>query len=79
MYQPQFAAIGQRMAAFKIHMHATKMMVNEIAGEFVVVARDKYHFATLAGFTQKFLHHIVMRLRPIPFFAQLPAVNNVAD
>jgi hypothetical protein len=35
--------------------------------------------AALAHSAQDFLHHVVVRLRPIPFAAQLPTINDVAN
>jgi len=43
-----------------------------------VIARHEHHARTLARLAQQFLHHIVVRLRPIPTLAQLPAVDDVA-
>ena len=33
----------------------------------------------LAGQAQDLLHHVVVRLRPVPAALQLPAVDDVAD
>ena len=78
MNQPQTAAIGHGVRGFFHHLHATEMMVCEVAGELIMVAWDVHHMAAFANALQDFLHHIVVGLRPIPFAAQLPTIDDVA-
>jgi hypothetical protein len=49
-----------------------------MTAKFIVVTRDKNYSATLPGFSQQFLNHIVVTLRPVPFAFELPSVNNVS-
>ena len=66
------------MAGFFRHFDATEMVTHKAACEFIVVAGDVDHMAAFAGTAQQLLHHVVVGLRPIPFAAQLPAVDDVA-
>ena len=45
----------------------------------VVIARDVNDMRSLARLAQDLLHDVVVRLRPVPLTAQLPAVDDVAD
>ena len=49
------------------------------ARELVVVARHEDHARALARLAQQLLDDVVVRLRPVPVAAQLPAVDDVAD
>src|SRR5262249_19155253 len=49
-----------------------------ISQELVVVAGQIDDAGALAPLAQQLLHHIVVRLRPVPARAQLPAVDDVA-
>ncbi len=53
--------------------------VREMAAELVVIAGDVDDARALARLAQDFLHDVVVRLRPIPSAADLPAVDDVAD
>jgi len=55
-----------------------EVMLGELPREFVVIARHIHNAATLASGAKNLLHHVVVRLRPIPALAQLPAVDDVA-
>ena len=61
------------------HLDAAEMGAVIAAQEFVVIARDVDDARTFTSLAQQFLHHVVVRLRPIPRRAQCPAVDNVAD
>ena len=54
-------------------------MADEIAREFVVIARNIDHFDAFAHAAQQLLHDVIMRLRPVPAALQSPAVDDVAD
>ena len=73
------AAVGALVDGVLHHLDAAEMGAVIAAQEFVVVARDVDDARTLAALAQQFLHHVVMRLRPIPRRAQRPAVDDVAD
>ena len=51
----------------------------KMTAEFVVVARDEDDARAFARFAQYLLHDVVVRLRPIPAPAELPAVDDVTD
>jgi hypothetical protein len=53
-------------------------MTHKSPRELIVVARDVDHVAAFASAAQQLLNHIVVSLGPIPFAAQLPAVDDVA-
>jgi len=61
------------------HLDAAEMGAVIVAQELVVIARNVDDARALARLAQEFLHHIVVRLRPEPAGAQLPAVDDVAD
>ncbi len=61
------------------HIDAAEMGPVIAAQELVVVARNIDDAASLARLAQELLHHVVMRLRPVPVRLQRPAVDNVAD
>ena len=44
-----------------------------------MIARQINEAGALARLAQQLLHHVVVRLRPIPARAQLPAIDDVAD
>ena len=44
-----------------------------------MIARHIDDARALARLAQELLHHVVVRLRPVPARAQLPAVDDVAD
>ncbi|MPM70348.1 hypothetical protein SDC9_117303 [bioreactor metagenome] len=60
------------------HVHAAKIKLQIAPRKLVVVARNEDHARALARLAQQLLHHIVVRLRPVPLAAQLPAVDDVA-
>ena len=74
---PQALAVGGGVHGLVHHIHPAKPVAHKMPGELVMVAGHKHHLATFAGAAQDFLHHIVVALRPEPFSAQLPAVNDV--
>ena len=44
-----------------------------------MVARDVDDARALARLAQQLLHHVVVRLRPIPARLELPAIDDIAD
>jgi len=75
---PQLAAVGRLVDVLLHHINAAEVVVEVLAREFVVVARHKDHAGALARLAQQLLHDVVVRLRPVPTAAQLPAVDDVA-
>ncbi len=59
--------------------HAAHLRLDVIAQPFVVVARHVDDLGALARLAQQLLHHVVVLLRPVPRFAQPPAIDHVAD
>ena len=51
----------------------------KLGDEFIVVARNIDQACSFARFAQEFLHHVVVRLRPVTPAAQGPDVDQVAD
>ncbi len=54
-------------------------MVDIVAGEGIMIARDEIDLGTVPCFSEDFLYHIVMFLWPVPISSQAPAVNDIAD
>ena len=79
MDEPELTTVSQGVDRLMADLYATEMVVYKTAGKFVMVAGDKHHMAAFARFAQQLLHHVVVRLRPIPFALELPAINDVAD
>ena len=50
-----------------------------VAEQLVMIARYVGHLGAIAGETENEPQHLVMRLVPVPGFAQPPAVDDVAD
>ena len=78
MGNPHAAAVGRGVHRVVHDFDTAKMVIAKATGKFVVVAGYKNHLAAFTGPAQQLLHHIVVRLGPIPALAQLPAVHNVA-
>ena len=73
------AAVAAFMDCRLHHFDTAEMGAVVVAQEFVVIAGQIDDARALAGFAQKLLHHVVVRLRPVPARPQLPAVDDVAD
>ncbi len=58
---------------------AAKMGAEEVTQELVVIAGHIDEARALARLAQQLLHHVIMRLRPIPAALQPPAVDDIAD
>ena len=61
------------------HLDAAEMRAVKAAQEFVVIARHVDDARALARLAQELLHHVVVRLRPVPAGLERPAVDDVAD
>ena len=72
-------AVGGGVDGLALDLDAAEGQAEELAGEFVMVAGNEHHAGAAAHLAQKLLHHVVVRLRPIPSRAQPPAVDDVAD
>jgi hypothetical protein len=79
MRDPQLPAVGRHMHGLVHHVDAAEVVRDVFARELVVVARDEDDPRALARLAQQLLHDVVVRLRPVPAAAQLPAVDDVAD
>jgi hypothetical protein len=60
-------------------LDATEVHAVIVAQELVVIAGDIDDARPLARLAQELLHHVVVRLRPVPARAELPPVDDVAD
>jgi len=60
-------------------LDAAEMYAVIVAQKLVVIAGNVDDAHALARLAQELLHHVVVRLRPIPARAQLPPVDDVAD
>jgi len=72
-------AVGGHVHRAFDDLDAAEMRAVIAAQEFVVVAGDIDEPRALAALAQELLHHVVVRLRPVPRRAQRPAVDDVAD
>src|SRR5688572_17749783 len=79
MRDPQALAVRRKMDGIFPHCDVTERQPDELARVLVMIAWNVDHLRALARMAQYFLHDIVMRLWPVPAFAQLPAIENVAN
>ena len=77
MGNPHAAAIGRGVHRVVHDFDAAKMVIAKATGKFVVIAWNKNNLGAFARPAQQLLHHVVVRLGPVPALAQLPAVHNV--
>jgi hypothetical protein len=73
------AAVGGLVHDVLDDLDAAEMRAVIAAQEFVVIAGDVDDAGALARLAQQLLHHVVMRLRPVPGGLQRPAVDDIAD
>ena len=79
MQNQEALAVGGLVDRVARHHHSAEVYADEVAHPVVVVAGHVDHVHALAGHAQDLLDHVVVRLRPVPARAQLPAVDDVAD
>ena len=72
-------AVGGLVERVPADLNLAEGEVEVVAGELVVVARHVDHLGAFARLAQDFLHDIVVRLQPVPAFAQTPAIDDIAD
>jgi hypothetical protein len=60
-------------------VYSAEMGATVVAQEFIMVAGNVDDSCSFASLTQQFLYDVVMRLRPVPPGAQLPAVDDIAN
>jgi hypothetical protein len=72
-------AVRAQMDRVLDNLDAAEMRAVIIAQEFVVIARHIDDARAFARLAQKFLHHVVVALRPAPSGLELPAIDDVAD
>ena len=70
---------GVAWIASSSHAHLAEGELAVLPRRLVVVARDVDHVGALARLAHDLLHHVVVRLRPVPPALQPPAVDDVAD
>jgi len=78
MDDPQLATIGGAVDGFFHDFNSAKLVADKFTRKFVMVAGDVDHAAAFARALEQLLHHVVVRLRPVPAATQLPAVDDVA-
>ena len=76
---PQPLAVGGDVQPLVDDVDAAEVVADVAARELVVVAGNEDHARALARLAQQLLDDVVVRLRPVPAAAQLPAVDDVAD
>src|SRR5271165_5269746 len=72
-------AVGCGMNGLALDFDAAEGQAQELAGEFVMIPRDKHHARAAPDLAEELLHDVVVRLRPIPPGAQPPAIDDVAN
>ena len=73
------ASVGAVVNGVLDDLDAAEMRAVIFAQELVVIAGHVGDARALARLAQQLLHHVVVRLRPVPARAQLPAIDDVAD
>src|SRR5215475_9770942 len=72
-------AVGGDVDGILEHLDAAEVGTVVIAQELVMIARNVEQANSFARLAQQLLHDVVVKLRPIPGGAELPAVDDVAD
>src|SRR5271166_2054114 len=72
-------AVGRNMDGILNHFDATQMRAVIIPQEFVMISWNVDKTCAFARLAQKFLHDVVVSLRPEPARFQLPSIDDVAD
>jgi hypothetical protein len=75
---PQLPTVGSEVDAIVHHVDAAEAVRHVAPRELVVVAGHEDDMRALARLAQQLLHHVVVRLRPVPAALELPAVDDVA-
>ena len=78
MTDPELSAVDGCMNSFFDHPDTAELVANKAPRKLVMVSRHKHDAVALTRSLEELLHHIVVRLRPTPLAAQLPAINDVA-
>jgi hypothetical protein len=78
VHDQQLAAIRLDVDRFLLDLHLAEGELAVLARRFVVVAGNVDHVGALARLAHDLLHHVVVRLRPVPPALQPPAVDDVA-
>ncbi len=79
MRDEEAPAVGGNVLGLGADVDAAEGKAEEVAHRLVVVAGDVGDARALARLAQHLLHHVVVRLVPVPAALQLPAVDDVAD
>ena len=61
------------------NLNAAKMRPDISPQPLIMIARNINYFRAFSRFTENFLNHVIVALRPIPFALQAPAIDNIAD
>ena len=74
----QLLAVGLDVDRLLLDAHVAEGELTVLPRRLVVVAGDVDDVGALARLAQDLLHHVVVRLRPVPPALQAPAVDDVA-
>ena len=72
------SAVGGDVDGILEHLDAAEMGAVVVAQELVMIAGNVEQADAFARLAQQLLHHVIVKLRPIPCGFQLPAVDDVA-
>jgi len=78
MDHQKLRAVGLDVDRLLLDAHVAECELAVLPRCLVVVAGDIDHVGALARLAQDLLHHVVVRLRPVPPALQAPAVDDVA-
>lgn len=73
------AAIGGDIIDLSRHLDPAEMRAEVRSRPFIVIAGNEYNLGAGLCLGQQRLHHIIMRLRPMPIAPQPPAIHNIAN
>src|SRR5579883_1312869 len=79
MDDQQLLAVGRLVDRLFLDPHVAESELAILPRSLVVIARNVDHMRALARLAQHLLHHVVVRLRPVPPALQAPAIDDVAD
>src|SRR5262245_33104820 len=70
---------GGRVHGVPADFDAAKAQADKVAQALVVISWNEHKAHALAHLSQQFLHHVVVRLRPVRPALDLPEVDDIAD
>jgi hypothetical protein len=79
VHDQKASTIGGLMDGRVDDLNATHLHAEIVAQELIVIAREIDDARALAALAQQLLHHVIVRLRPVPALLQPPAIDDIAD